>query len=174
MLCDICGKKEATVHLTEIINDKVTKLHICEQCAKEKGAEMEEHFGLNDLLAGLTDLGSGIETDLVGAATCPSCGFTYADFKKVGRLGCSECYEVFKKQLEPLLKRIHGANRHIGKVPLRVGKTVQDTQTIHQMKLQLNKAIQAEEFEKAAAIRDKLRELESKGKDTAAGGSGAS
>ena len=172
MQCDVCGKKEATVHLTEIINDKVTKLHICEQCAKEKGAEMEEHFGLNDLLAGLTDLGSGIETELVGAVKCPSCGFTYADFKKMGRLGCSECYEVFKKQLEPLLKKIHGANRHIGKVPLRAGKTAQDTQTLHQMKIQLDKAIQAEEFEKAASLRDKLKELEDKGKG--APGSGAS
>ena len=59
MLCDVCGKKEATVHLTEIINNNVTKLHICEDCAKEKGAEMEDHFGLSDLLAGLTDLGPG-------------------------------------------------------------------------------------------------------------------
>ena len=65
MTCDICGKKEATVHLTEIVNDKMTKLHLCEECAKEKGAEMEEHFGLSDLLAGLTDLGSTVEPEVM-------------------------------------------------------------------------------------------------------------
>jgi protein arginine kinase activator len=164
MLCDVCGKKEATVHLTEIINNNVTKLHICEDCAKEKGAEMEDHFGLSDLLAGLTDLGPGAEPNLAGTVKCPACGFTYNDFKKMGRLGCSECYEVFKKQLEPLLKRIHGANRHIGKVPLTVGKTVKDAQTLQELKMQMERAIQSEEFEKAAVIRDKIRQFEKKDK----------
>ncbi|MCM8761344.1 MAG: UvrB/UvrC motif-containing protein [Candidatus Omnitrophica bacterium] len=170
MLCDICGKNEATVHLTEIINDKVTKLHICESCAKEKGAEMEEHFGLSDLLAGLTDLGTGVEPELVTTAKCPSCGFTYDDFKKMGRLGCSECYEAFRKYLEPLLKRIHGANRHVGKVPISAGKTIKDTQTLQTLKMQLEKAIQSEEFEEAARLRDKIRELEGKGKSGKAKG----
>lgn len=169
MLCDACGKKEATVHLTEIINDKITKLHICEECAKAKGAEMEEHFGLSDLLAGLSDLGSGVETELVGTTKCPTCAFTYNDFKKMGRLGCSECYEAFKKQLGPLLKRIHGVGHHVGKVPLTVGKTVKETRTIQDLKMQLEKAIQAEEFEEAARLRDKVRELESKHKDGGAG-----
>lgn len=75
MLCDICGKNEATVHLTEIVNDKITKLHLCEECAKEKGAEMEEHFGLSDLLAGLADLGATVEPEIAGTIKCPSCGF---------------------------------------------------------------------------------------------------
>lgn len=70
------------------MNDKVTKLHLCEECAKDKGTEMEEHFGLGDLLAGLTDLGSAVEPEILGSAKCPACGFTYQDFKKIGRLGC--------------------------------------------------------------------------------------
>jgi len=160
MLCDICGKKEATVHITEIINDKVTKLHLCEECAKEKGTEMEEHFGLSDLLAGLADLGSTMPPEVTESIKCPSCGFTYQDFKKVGRLGCSECYEAFKKQLAPLLKRIHGSDRHVGKVPLMVGKTVKDTRTLQELKMKMEKAIQAEEFEEAAKLRDKIKELE--------------
>src|SRR3990167_6740365 len=98
MLCDICHKNEATVHLTEIINDQMTKLHLCEECAKEKGAEMEEHFGLSDLLAGLSDVGPVPEPEVVEAAKCPNCGFTYKNFSKMGRLGCGDCYEVFKKQ----------------------------------------------------------------------------
>ncbi len=166
MVCDICGKNESTVHLTEIINNEVTKLNLCESCAREKASEMEEHFGLSDLLAGLADLGSTtVESEVPESVKCPSCGFTYQNFKKSGRLGCSECYEAFKKQLVPLLKRIHGADRHVGKVPLMIGKTVKDTRTLQEFKMKMEKAIQAEEFEEAARLRDKIKELEKKNKN---------
>lgn len=160
MLCNVCNKNEATVHLTEIVNDKMTKLHLCEDCAKEKGAEMEEHFGMSDLLAGLADLSSSVEPGAASSIKCALCGFTYQDFKKTGRLGCGDCYEAFKKQLDPLLKRIHGANRHIGKVPLMVGKTVKENKTLQELKAQIEKAIAAEEFEEAARLRDAIKELE--------------
>ena len=104
MLCNVCGKKEATVHLTEIVNDQVTKLNLCEDCAKEKGAEMEEHFGLSELLADLTDMGTAAEPETAIAIKCPNCGLTYQNFRKLGRLGCSVCYDAFKKELAPLLK----------------------------------------------------------------------
>jgi len=162
MLCNVCGKKEATVHLTEIVNDQVTKLNLCEDCAKEKGAEMEEHFGLSELLAGLTDMGTAVEPETAIAIKCPNCGMTYQNFRKLGRLGCSVCYEAFKKELAPLLKRIHGSDRHVGKVPLKGGKTIKDTRTLQDLKMQLEKAIQTEEFEQAAKLRDKIRDLESK------------
>jgi len=165
MLCDVCSKNEATVHLTEIVNDKMTKLHLCESCAKEKGEEMEEHFGMSDLLAGLADLGASLEPGIGNDAKCLSCGFTYIDFKKAGRLGCGDCYEAFRKQLDPLLKRIHGSNRHIGKVPLMAGNTVKDNkvmQDIKALKVRLEKAIAAEEFEEAAKLRDAMRGLENK------------
>lgn len=166
MLCDVCGKSGATVHITEIINEKVTKLHLCEECAKEKGAEMEDHFGLSDLLAGLTDLGTNkVEAEIMDNMKCPSCGFTHNDFKKLGRFGCGECYEAFKKQIAPLLKRIHGSDRHVGKVPLMAGKTVKYTQILQELKLKMEKAIQAEDFEEAARLRDKIKELEKKGGD---------
>ena len=165
MQCDICGKQAATVHLTEIVNDQVTKLHLCEECAKEKGAEMEEHFGLSDLLAGLADLGAGVEPDAAAEKIgCPSCGFTYRDFKQVGRLGCSECYEAFKGKLAPLLKRIHGADRHAGKIPFMISKIVKDTRTLQELKVRMEKAIQTEDFEEAARLRDKIKEMEAKGK----------
>ena len=121
---------------------------------------MEEHFGLNDLLAGLADLGATTEPELLQTVKCPSCGFTYQDFKKVGRFGCGDCYEAFKKQLGPLLKRIHGADRHTGKIPLMVGKTVKDTRNLQDLKARMEKAIQAEDFEEAARLRDKVREME--------------
>jgi protein arginine kinase activator len=154
--CEACGKNEATVHLTEIVNDKVTKLNLCEDCAKEKGAEMEEHFGLSDLLAGLADPGVTAKPEAVATAQCQSCGFTYQDFRKMGRLGCGECYEAFKKELSQLLKRIHSADRHVGKVPLTAGKTIKDTRTIQELKMRMEKAIQSEEFEEAARLRDRI------------------
>ena len=157
MTCDACCKKEATVHLTEIVNDKMTKLHLCEDCAKAKGAEMEEHFGLSDLLAGLADPGVTAKPEVVAAIQCPSCGFTYQDFRKAGRLGCGDCYESFKKELAQLLKRIHSADRHVGKVPLTAGKTIKDTRTIQELKMRMEKAIESEEFEEAAKLRDRIR-----------------
>jgi len=165
MNCDICGKKEATVHLTEIVNDQMTKLNLCEDCAREKGAEMEEHFGLSELLAGLTDMGTTMEPEVAITTKCQNCGLTYQNFRKIGRLGCSECYETFKKELAPLLKRIHGSDRHVGKVPLKGGKTIKDTRTLQDMKMQLEKAIQAEDFEEAAKLRDKIKDLEKKARN---------
>ncbi len=162
MLCNICGKTEATVHLTEIINDQVTKLHLCEACAREKGAEMEEHFGLNDLLAGLVDMGTNLETEATESIKCPNCGLTYQNFRKIGRLGCSECYEAFKKQIGPILKRIHGQDRHTGKVPLKSGKTRDDANVLQDLRQRMEKAIQFEEFEEAARLRDEIKKLEAK------------
>lgn len=169
MLCDICGKKEATVHLTEIINEQMSKLHLCEDCAKEKGAEMEEHFGLNDLLAGLAGLGASLTaagapapSKSVESIKCPKCGFTYQNFAKIGRFGCGDCYEAFKKHIGPLLKRIHGSDRHMGKVPLAAGTTPKDTRNLQDLRARLDKAIQMEEFEEAAKLRDKIKDLEAK------------
>lgn len=162
MLCDICGKNEAMVHLTEIINEQITKLHLCEECAKEKGAEMEEHFGLSDLLAGLSDLGAGLEPEMTENIKCTNCGLSYQNFRKVGRMGCSECYEAFKKQLGLILKRIHGSDRHIGKVPLKSGKVLDEMNILQDLRQRMEKAIQFEEFEEAARLRDEIKKMEEK------------
>jgi len=162
MICDICGKNQATVHLTEIIDDKMTELHLCEQCAQEKGAQMEQHFGLADLLAGLADLGSAVAAPEELKIKCPNCGMTYEDFKKIGRLGCGDCYHSFKKYLTPLLKRIHGSNQHLGKSPARKVKVAKIRNELQILKERLQKAISEEAFEEAAKIRDKIKILEQK------------
>jgi len=162
MVCDVCGKSEATVHLTEIINNEVTKLHLCETCAREKASEMEEHFGLAELLSGLADFGVQVESEEMTKLKCPNCGFTYMDFKKIGRLGCGECYEAFKKNLTPLLKRIHGADQHYGKAPIKAQKIIKVRDDIQDIKSRLQKAITMEEFEEAARLRDEIKELEKK------------
>lgn len=182
MQCDECGKNKATVHLTEIVNDAITKLNLCESCAKEKGSDVEQHFGISDLLAALSDIeappakagsaSAGVPATTAGASKvkCHHCGLTYEDFKKVGRLGCSECYQAFKASLVPLLKRIHGSNQHVGK--LVTDQNIKDIkqsakvhEELHAAKENLLKAIKKEEFEEAAALRDKIKFLEKKMKE---------
>lgn len=161
MLCDICGKNQATVHLTEIIDDQMNELHLCEECAHQKSAQMEQQFGLSDLLAGMAEIGKPAkETEAVSSVKCDNCGLTYADFKKIGRLGCSECYSTFKKYLAPLLKRIHGSSQHVGKVPFKVGRPQKKKMYLQELRKELQKAIETEAFEDAARIRDKIREIE--------------
>lgn len=165
MLCEVCGKNEATVEFTEIIDDEVTQLHLCESCAREKGIEMEQHFSIADLLAGLTDLGLELEPKEV-SVKCTNCGMTYDDFRKIGRLGCGECYKAFKRSLLPLLKRIHGSTRHVGKATVKLEKAagVEKKSELQELRQNLQRAIESEEYEEAAKIRDKIRELEKKTK----------
>ncbi|MFA4933916.1 MAG: UvrB/UvrC motif-containing protein [Candidatus Omnitrophota bacterium] len=167
MLCDICGKNPATVHLTEIIDEQMNELHLCEDCARNKSAAMEQQFGLSDLLAGMADFGkpSAAEKEEAVNAKCPACGLTYADFKKVGRLGCGECYNAFRGYLAPLLKRIHGSNQHIGKNPSKVktsSRMYKKKTNLEDLRNQLQQAIQKEAFEEAARLRDMIKEIERK------------
>ncbi len=160
MVCELCSKNIATVHLTEIINDQMREMHLCESCAREKGAEMEQHFGLPDILAGLVDLEEDAEPEAPELLECGECGMKYRDFRKVGRLGCGGCYEVFKKKLMPILRRIHGATRHVGKIPFRTSQDVSEKLRVQELKRKLQRSIEMEEFEEAARIRDEIRKLE--------------
>lgn len=164
MLCNICNKNPATVHLTEIIDEQMSELHLCEDCAHKKSQAMEQQFGLSDLLAGMADFDKPKDetSAMVSAVKCPNCGLTYADFKKIGRLGCGECYNAFKKYLGPLLKRIHGSTQHTGKSPLRVTKVLKKRIDIQELRNRLSKAIESEAFEEAAKIRDQIKDLEKK------------
>jgi len=162
MVCDVCKEKEATVHLTEIIDGKVIKFNLCEECAKKKGSEMEEHFGLSDLLAGLASLEIDFEEEKQEEeVACPNCGLTYNMFKKIGRLGCSKCYTTFSNKLKPLLKKIHGSTGHIGKAPFVLAKERNTELEIQTLRKKLQQAIDLEKFEEAAKIRDKIKMLDS-------------
>ena len=163
MLCELCKQTQATVHLTEIINEQMSELHLCEACANQKGAQVESHFGLSDLLSGLADFSKTQEPES-GEATvkaCPSCGMTYEDFRKVGRLGCAVCYVTFKRSLGSLLKRIHGSPIHVGKSPVRLLKPAKMAKSeMLELKRKLEKAIEHEAFEEAARLRDQIRRVE--------------
>ena len=163
MKCDICGKNDATIHLTEVVNDQVTKLHICEVCAKQKSDEMQSHFGLTDLLSGLVEggdvLGEGGVAGMV-EAKCPTCGSMYQDFQKSGRIGCGKCYDVFSKSLSDLLRKIHGSDKHVGKMPFTGKGSVKRQEDLNRLKNELQQLVAREEFEKAALLRDRIKEME--------------
>jgi protein arginine kinase activator len=165
MQCDVCGKKRATVHLTEIVDEQMTEMHLCEECAREKSVQMEQQFGLADLLAGLADFGKQIKDVEKIKLKCPNCGMTYDDFRKLGRLGCGECYATFREQLASLLKKIHGSHQHLGKAPLTMAAPPKvSSEELDVLKAKLQNAIRQENFEEAAMLRDKIREFERKGK----------
>ena len=186
MKCDVkeCSQ-EATVHLTEIVNDNITKLHLCEEHAKKKGVEMEQHFGIADLLQGLAEFGPSTLPTQSKKFKCGNCGMTYEDFKKIGRLGCADCYNAFQEHLGPLLKRIHGSNQHTGKtinapsMSLKPSPSPAPTQQkslpaakatksapvpagtdLETLRAKLKKAILSEAYEEAAKLRDQIRTLE--------------
>lgn len=169
MLCNLCKKNQATVHLTEIIDDQMSELHLCDECARKKSMQMEQQFGLSDLLAGLVDYGkqAGGFEKVSSGVKCKHCGLCYEDFRKIGRLGCSECYEAFVKYLGPLLKRIHGANYHVGKKPVLTQEAPskgakEKLIDIVALKDKLQQAILSEEFELAAQLRDAIKEAEAR------------
>jgi len=163
MLCQVCGKKPATVHFTEIVNGKMSELHICESCAHEKGVQPAQGMGkfwISDLIAGMIDESAAGDQERVGHIQCSGCGLLYSAFKETGRLGCPECYTSFGAQLKPLLRRIHGATRHVGKAPLRDEARVEKRRAAQRLHDELERAIEREEFERAAEIRDQILHLE--------------
>ena len=162
MLCGICGKNPATVHLTEIIDDQMNELHLCEECARKKSEQMETKFGLNDLLAGIANFEKPALDKKAETIECPNCKLSYADFRKLGRLGCGECYTAFKQYLGSLIKRIHSSNQHIGKTLATAGKAPKKKEDLSDLRLRLQKAISEEAFEEAARIRDQIKEREKK------------
>jgi len=158
MLCCICKEKPATVHLTDIKGDKVQKVDLCEECAKNKGVN-DSTFALADMLLGL---GASQEIEQASGGVeikCPQCGFTQADFKKSGRLGCAECYKTFADGLEGLLKSMHKGTRHAGKVPEGLQQTRDLSDRLKALQQKLAKAIQEENFEQAAALRDEIKQM---------------
>ena len=162
MVCNVCGANEATIHLTEILNDQMVEVHLCENCAQEKGTEFKTHFNVNDLLSGLSDLAKEITGEERVLSKCPNCGLTYEEFGRTGRLGCAECYEAFSKHLLPLIKRVQHAVQHVGKRPSRLAPPARAQQDLRELQNRLSKVVQQEDFEEAARLRDQIKHLEEK------------
>ena len=158
MFCQICGKKEATVHLTQMLNDEVRKMHLCEKCAAASGIDVNVPASMSNFLLGL---GTSKKTRTETAnLVCPHCGMHFADFKKLSRLGCQSCYATFVEELEPLLNGMHKGTRHLGKKPAHHAGAVNVPSSMASLKKALDDAVHAENYEEAAHIRDQIHGME--------------
>lgn len=169
MFCDECKRRPATVHMTKIVNGEKVEARLCEQCAQSKGgfsgfigfpAAMQ--MSMQQFLAGMLQ-GAGVvqgsPVEYPGAVRC-QCGMSFTDFANMGRLGCDKCYTTFAEEISPVLRRIHGSSRHIGKVPIRSGGAARLRRDIANLREELKCLISQEKYEEAAKARDNIRELE--------------
>lgn len=171
MLCQMCGQHPATTHIKTIVNGKLTQAHLCADCAKKQGygnlfADWGSGFG--SLLSGF--MGSAAPARQV--TRCPGCGASFEDITRSGKIGCAECYHTFRGQLLPIIQRIHGTAQHKGKVPGSSALRVTDTNNkivaveetpLEEKKRLLKQAVEAQDFERAAVLRDEIKELEQHG-----------
>lgn len=170
MLCDICKKNEATVHITKIVNGIKKDLNLCEKCAIENGElsfapqiDFVSPFSFQNILSGIMNyMNSANNTTESFDITCKNCGTSYREFKKTGFVGCSECYKEFSNILQPVIKRVQANLEHTGKVPKRAGKKIIDRRKLVKLKQDLQKSIALEEYEKAAKIRDEIKDLQNR------------
>jgi len=158
MLCEICGKVEASVTYTEIVDGNVKEYHLCEECAREKGVEKTK-FSIIDLIAGMAGT---LEKDGKKDSNirCPCCGLSFASFRKNGKLGCTKCYETFMDELILLFRKIHGSTKHIGKMITKDEDVLRIKSELKKLDNELKKAVASEEFEDAAKIRDRMKAYE--------------
>jgi protein arginine kinase activator len=163
MKCDVCKGGEASVHLTQIVGGKMQKIDLCESCANAKGVSDPVGFSLADLLIGMGPSPSApVPTGEVASTEhkCPGCGMTQADFKKSGRLGCSQCYDTFVEALAPLLKGMHKGEQHIGKNPDGNPPDTKFDERLKLLRRELAQAVKSEQYETAADLRDRIHKLE--------------
>lgn len=168
MLCQNCGKNEATTHVKRVVNGDTTETHLCAQCAQHLGyGDIFSGFGLN-----LDDFFGGFLGDTMqklaspAQQKCPKCGNTFSDIAHSGRLGCSECYRTFYDKLLPSIQRIHGRIQHNGKQITQAVKTEEKEpeatteDKIAALQAQLNEAVEKQEFEQAAVLRDEIKRIQ--------------
>lgn len=160
MLCDICQAEAATVHLTQVVNGQVKKMHLCAGCAEASGVDLDNPASMADLL-----LGFGAESEKARAGepdrACPRCHLRRSDFKKTGRLGCPACYDAFAADLEPMLRAMHRRDQHAGKAPAGrkpAPPSVEKEADLEQLERDLAEAVAAERYEQAARLRDRIRQ----------------
>ncbi len=174
MLCQVCKNKQANTHVKTIINGELTEMNLCSECAAKQGYgnmfSFNDFFDIGSLMSGF--MGEPITSALAQERHCPNCGITFAQITKGGRVGCAKCYEVFYDRLLPSIKRIHGNTVHTGKKLRKPqlqsgsyaeespkGKTENMPSELDRLSAQLQKAVNEQEFEKAAQLRDKIKEL---------------
>ncbi len=159
LVCQRCQEARATVHITDTAPEKRER-HLCENCAEKEGVLIKQHHHttseiLQQFIKHKTGLGAGDDV------ACPKCGLTFREFQLKGQLGCPHDYEAFKKLLTPLIERAHeGATHHVGKIPVTADQTVQKQTGLLRLHRELQEAIEQENYERAARVRDRIQALE--------------
>ncbi len=165
MSCEQCHEREAVIHLTQIVNEQVTTLHLCERCAAEKGVESPGSVPKTPLGTFLAAMGQELPEQAPtpqAGDTCARCGGSLQDFRESGRLGCSDCYRTFEVPLRDLLRRLHGSTHHMGEryADRDMPAAPAERRNAAELREQLRLAVETENFELAAELRDRLRVLE--------------
>jgi protein arginine kinase activator len=164
MLCEDCHEREATVHLTQITGNKKSVLNLCPECAEKRGFSnplKSIPFPLGDFLSSMVEKVYPGGSEAMEKLVCTGCGLRFSEFAKSGRLGCGKCYETFHTQIDDLLRKIHGSARHAGKLPSGSPEKMEPLKEERRLQEALRRAVQAENFEEAAEIRDRLKEIAS-------------
>lgn len=162
MLCQDCNKKESSVHFKQVINNQTLDLHLCRECAEKRGFHSPFEgipFPLAELLSGMREKFSKKESLKDNGVRCPGCGMALSDFAKIGRLGCGQCYATFRPQLLEMIEKIHGTTKHKGKTPSTSVEGMEPLKEERRLQEELQKAIDKEDFEKAAEIRDRINSM---------------
>ena len=158
MLCECCQEREATIHVTQVVNGEGRELHLCEECAEEHGLNVQGAMSVPELLFGT---GPTRGEAAAPAKACPQCHLRKTDYKKRGRLGCPACYDTFAEELAPVLAAMHKGTAHTGKIPRRFREsgpagTPRATRREDLLR-QMEAALKAENYEEAARLRDRLQ-----------------
>jgi protein arginine kinase activator len=165
MQCQICKQNTATIHLTEIVDGQRNESHLCETCAQKQGVAVKAQIPLNELLSSLLasqpESGTTALSKSQSEQTCPHCGITFEKFRQSSLLGCPYDYEVFDKQLKPIIEKSHaGHTEHRGKIPSRVPTDERKQLDLLRLRQELEAALQNEDYETAAKLRDRIKELQ--------------
>ncbi|MCL2351451.1 MAG: UvrB/UvrC motif-containing protein [Firmicutes bacterium] len=167
MLCEKCKQNQATVHVQQVFNGQARELHLCQECAAQTQALSFQQF-FHELLnvfashgqIGQTEEQFGAFAPAADGKRCPVCGMTFPDFRKGGKLGCADCYNTFRNEMDSILKNVQAGTQHQGKFPRRAGASLLAKRRADQLRLLLAKAVENEQYEEAARLRDQIKETE--------------
>ena len=165
MLCEKCHQKQATVHVKQIVNGAKTEMRLCQDCSAKMDAPVSIEALFNGLLGSFLSMAAEKQSNRgpqVHYEPCSNCGMTFEGFTSGGgKLGCAVCYQVFSRQLESILKNVQASIRHEGKIPKKSGQAMIQKREADRLRILMGKAIEEENFEEAARLRDEIRALES-------------
>nr|ADI22261.1 uncharacterized protein with conserved CXXC pairs [uncultured Gemmatimonadales bacterium HF0200_36I24]ADI22366.1 uncharacterized protein with conserved CXXC pairs [uncultured nuHF2 cluster bacterium HF0500_02A10] len=165
-LCNICWSAKAVLHLTQIENNQMSSFHLCEKCAADKGVDLPKESVDIPLTGFLAQIGEDLadQQSSESSDVCFFCGLAFNDFREAGQLGCPHCYTTFEVHIRGLLRRIHGSTQHVGKVYLSPDPNISEMEEqLEILRHKLQRAVDSENFERAAEIRDKIRDMEPAG-----------